>query len=138
MRERVGALICVDSRILLIHRCRQGQTYFITPGGAIEQGEGREDACLREVEEETGLVVTSLRWHRTIHGDKGPEHYFVVDEYRGVPELGGPEAERNCPTNSYQLQWVPLAALSGTKAYPYELKEWVRSLALVSSRRKDI
>ena len=36
-----------------------GTGKYVMPGGKVEPGEGLEDACVREVAEETGLVVAA-------------------------------------------------------------------------------
>ena len=56
----VNALIFDDrGRVLLEHRSDNG--WWGLPGGAVEVGESVSEAVLREVEEETGLIVTIRR-----------------------------------------------------------------------------
>lgn len=50
-----GCIFDVEGRILLVHQTGEG--VWSTPGGAIEPGERPATACVREVREETGLVV---------------------------------------------------------------------------------
>ncbi|MGH8825150.1 MAG: NUDIX hydrolase [Jiangellaceae bacterium] len=86
-------LIDADGRVLLFHDSDPGlegaPRFWITPGGGIDRGETVEQAALREVAEESGLILESsdLRGpiaHRTVvHGysDKVVEQdetYFVV------------------------------------------------------------
>ena len=40
---------------------RNGVEYFVTPGGHIDEGESPTDACVREVMEETGIEVKTVR-----------------------------------------------------------------------------
>jgi 8-oxo-dGTP pyrophosphatase MutT (NUDIX family) len=54
-----GALIeSADGLLLVRNRRRDGSHDWSTPGGVIEEGEKLLDGLAREVEEETGLVVT--------------------------------------------------------------------------------
>jgi 8-oxo-dGTP pyrophosphatase MutT (NUDIX family) len=54
-----GALIESDDGLLLVrNRRRDGSHDWSTPGGVIEEGEDLLAGLAREVEEETGLVVT--------------------------------------------------------------------------------
>jgi 8-oxo-dGTP diphosphatase len=64
--EAAGPVACVgavisdeDGRILLILRGHEpAMGLWSIPGGRIEPGESDEDAVVREIREETGLVVT--------------------------------------------------------------------------------
>src|SRR5260370_2884864 len=57
----VGAIIKDDAgRLLLINRGHQpGQGLWSVPGARVQAGETDEEALVREVREETGLVVTT-------------------------------------------------------------------------------
>ncbi len=55
-----GGLIELDGRLLLVkNRRRDGSLDWTTPGGVIDEGESLIEGLTREVEEETGLTVTS-------------------------------------------------------------------------------
>lgn len=54
----VGALVLQDRNILLVRRVNEpGKGKWSIPGGTVELGESLKDAVIREVYEETGLVV---------------------------------------------------------------------------------
>jgi 8-oxo-dGTP diphosphatase len=54
----VSAAIVRDGRVLLVRRARPpAMGLFTLPGGAVEAGETLAEAVVREVREETGLVV---------------------------------------------------------------------------------
>ena len=49
-----GGIVVRDGRVLVVHRPRHDD--WSLPKGKLERGESWEDAALREVEEESGLV----------------------------------------------------------------------------------
>jgi ADP-ribose pyrophosphatase YjhB (NUDIX family) len=54
----VSAAILHEGRVLLVRRARNpAQGLFSLPGGVVEAGETLSEAVMREVREETGLVV---------------------------------------------------------------------------------
>lgn len=56
-RVRVAALIVIDGRVVLVRHRAGSSTYHLLPGGGVRHRETLEDALVREVAEETGLVV---------------------------------------------------------------------------------
>src|SRR5579875_2625816 len=54
---RAQVVLLRGDRILLARHERPGHTYWVLPGGAVEEGETPEEAAVREVREETGLEV---------------------------------------------------------------------------------
>jgi len=66
-REASRGIIVKDDNILLSHEKNIGQ--WMTPGGGLEANETPEECCIREVAEETGLVVNPK------------ECFLVVKEY---------------------------------------------------------
>ena len=67
IREGCRGIVIKDGRILLSYEKNVDQ--YLIPGGGIEEGESLVDCCIREIREETGLVV------------KPKEHYLTLDEY---------------------------------------------------------
>lgn len=51
---RVGALIAKDGKILMVESCRR---YLYSVGGRIKVGETAKEAVVREVFEETGVLL---------------------------------------------------------------------------------
>lgn len=118
VRIRAAAIIVKDDRVAVIKRRKKGRSYVIFPGGGVKPGESPEAACLREVREELGLGVLINGPGTVIKRRDGLQHFFpaITTEERLV--LGEPEASRNCPANSYEPAWVPLAELRRMKVKP--------------------
>ncbi len=56
-RIRVAAIIVQDDSILLVRHVKDGQTYWLLPGGGVEFGESLEEALVRELQEEANLDI---------------------------------------------------------------------------------
>lgn len=57
-----AAIIVNEGRVLMVRRrVSEGELMWQFPAGAIEPGEGAQDAAVRETDEETGLSVKALR-----------------------------------------------------------------------------
>ncbi|MGQ4513649.1 NUDIX domain-containing protein [Streptomyces sp. DW26H14] len=56
------AIIAHEGAVLMIRRRqREGELLWAFPGGAVEEGETAEEAAVREVTEEVGLTVESVK-----------------------------------------------------------------------------
>ena len=114
-----------DGRLLVIHRHKRGESYDAIPGGKLEPGETPEEAAVREVAEETGLTIRVGAPVFVLDNEGRREFYFDALEAKGEPVLGGPEAERNSPENSYVLAWIQLRDLNDAPVKPSTLKTWM-------------
>jgi 8-oxo-dGTP pyrophosphatase MutT (NUDIX family) len=107
----VAAAADPDSAVvaLIARRTRRGSLEWVLPKGHIEPGETAEQAAVREVEEETGIlgrvlhslgtidywfVVDTRRVHKTVH-------HYVLEAVAG--ELSHDDVEVEL------VEWVPLA-----------------------------
>jgi len=59
-RAAIGLIFSEDKREVLLV-LRRDVPLWVLPGGGIEEGETEEEACRRELEEETGLKVLLVR-----------------------------------------------------------------------------
>lgn len=108
-KTRTGcrAVILREGKILLSHETGTG--WWLVPGGGLEQGETPEECCIREVEEETGVLVKPLRQFLTLYEYyeeyRYISHYFICEiTGRGQMHLTENEAARGL-----EPAWLPLS-----------------------------
>jgi len=129
MDKRVCAIIIKDNRILLMHRIKNGQEYFVFPGGGIKENESEEDAVIREIKEELSLNAKTDKLAFQIENRGQQELYFLIKEFSGTPRLSGPEKDRMNDNNQYYPEWIDLDTASNLpNFYPEEARKKLREL----------
>ncbi|MFP3707915.1 NUDIX domain-containing protein [Paraburkholderia sp. SIMBA_009] len=85
MKERATILCCRHGKILLVDR---GRSRWALPGGAIRRKEAPGDAALRELLEETSLVVSNVQYVFQFVGLNKRHHVFLSvlgDDFQARP-----------------------------------------------------
>lgn len=123
-KVRADLLIVDNHEILLMHRIKNGDEYFVLPGGSVEPGESLVEGATREAKEETGLDVKIDKELWRYHNDAdGRDHVcFLVSKYSGILKLGHPEVDRMTENNKYFLEWHELKELKDIRIYPEDTK----------------
>ena len=112
-KTRAGsrAVIVRDGKILLSHETVAG--WWLVPGGGVEGEETPEECCVREVEEETGVIVRPLRQFLTLYEYyeeyRYISHYFVC-EVTGKGRQRLTDAERR---RGVEPRWLDLQEAVG-------------------------
>lgn len=132
MRIRSAAVIVEGDHLLVIARRKDGRDYCVLPGGGVEESESLQDACLRELLEETGLrgsIAGSL--NVPVHVDASVVYSVVRVDSRDV-SLGDPERERMSESNWYEPRWLPVGSLEDIVLVPDSARRAVRAVLATS------
>ena len=101
-------------QILLIHRWKNREEYFVIPGGGSESGETAVKAAQREIQEELGwsLSEKQLQTAFTFRNGHRLEIYFrATIRHTSAPMIQGEEALRSHAQNIYQPEWLDIEAI---------------------------
>lgn len=145
--ERAVGIIVKDNKILVFRRIKESNRYFAFPGGGVEEGETAKAAVLREMKEELCidakidkfLFTVSIEQKNNnlfhIEAGKGATGYsrdqlfYLIKDFKGIPQLGGPEKERSSKTNQYHIEWIPFSSIEKTvDLYPIEGRDKLAEL----------
>ncbi len=111
MQKRVRGILIEDGMITLIKRTRDGKTFYVFPGGGVEERETEEQALKREMKEELGLdvLVKDLIVKQNFGKPKSKEcmNFFYICEKRGG-KLGTGKGPEYTPGNGYKGTHEPV------------------------------
>ena len=107
-RPSVRGIIIKDSKVAMIHSLKYD--YYKLPGGGIEHGETHEETLIREVREESGLIVKAesiqeFGYVRRIEKGK-VEDIFIQDNYYYLCEVDEVQVEQNLDDYEEKEQFV--------------------------------
>jgi 8-oxo-dGTP diphosphatase len=121
----VGAIVRDQAgRLLVIQRANPPAAgCWSIPGGRVEPGESDEQAVLREMSEETGLVVDVGEMVGIVERDGPGGSVYVIHDYSCIV-IGG---ELTPGDDAADARWVTEAELAGLECSPglrESLTEW--------------
>lgn len=110
----VGAIIIENENVLIVRRGQPPKMgAWSIPGGGVHLGEDLEEACMREVKEETGLDVEILSEGRVLNRitrddwERIQFHYVLIDFV--CRPVGG---TLQAASDISEARWVPLSEVS--------------------------
>ncbi|ORT57964.1 NUDIX hydrolase [Streptomyces sp. CB03238] len=115
-----AAVIVHEGRVLMVRRrVSEGPLSWQFPAGKVEPGETREEAAVRETEEETGLTVAAMK----LLGERVHPKTGRLMSYTACEVVGG-TAHVAAPEELAELAWVPHGEIP--QYVPYGLFEPVQ------------
>ena len=120
-------VIVQAGRVALIKRVRAGRTYYLFPGGGVEEGETPEQAAIREAHEELGVEVELGEPRYEEDFDRSRFVYFearIVGGEFGTglwPDHAERDADARERSGTHEPAWVLLDELDGLDIRPRAL-----------------
>ena len=143
---RVCAIIISDGKILAMHDERS--PYFYLPGGRVKMGETSEDAVIREVREELGIIAKIARplWLNQAFFTEDVDHlryhelciYFLMDISETDLLERGNEFTVNEGKKTHIFEWLDFDQLKEEYFYPLFLKKEIFNLPNEFTIRTEI
>ncbi len=127
--DRAVAIIVKDDKALVMHRINRGKEYYTFIGGGIEEGESTEQAVVREVWEESSIVMKPERLvYKVEWANNGSVQYFYLCSYvSGEPILAEDSVEkelmRTNPEQHYEPIWLDVSRIPEVLLYPLEVAD---------------
>lgn len=120
-RNRGSSVIIEGDKVAVIKRNREGEEYYVFPGGGIENDETPEQATIRETFEELGVHI-GIKEHLGTVEFNGLQHFFLAKIVDGIFGTGqGEEFERNRNRGQYEPMWIPISDLESLDVRPIEI-----------------
>ncbi len=132
MEKRVRAIIIKDNKILTIKRTKPDATFWVFPGGGVEEGETNEKALIRECKEELGVDVKVdnlfLEMDSKTPKTIGQREYFYFCEIKGG-KLGSGDGPEFCKNTLYvgkfDIEWIDINNFKNIGLRPSEIKDLI-------------
>lgn len=143
---RVCAMIISGNKILAMHDERS--PYYFLPGGRVKIGETAEDAVIREVQEELGIVpkITRALWLNQAFFKEDVDNlnyhelciYFLMDIRDTALLLRGEKFTTNEEGRTHTFEWLEFDRLKNEYFYPSFLKKDIFNLPNSFTIRTEI
>ncbi|MGG3624261.1 NUDIX domain-containing protein [Bacillus gobiensis] len=127
MRDRGSAVLIENNQVALIKRKREDSTYYVFPGGGIENGETAEQAAVRETKEELGVTIIVIGLLAKVRFN-GIQYFFLAEIIGGDFGTGQGKEFSNKKRGTYEPLWIDIHSLSSIDIRPREVSERIQSL----------
>lgn len=126
--KQTSITICIkDDQILLMRRVKNGQEYYVCPGGGRDEGETLEQTVVREIQEETTLTVEPVRLAYKVTWSHGDENYYYICKYISgephLPEDSEEYGQMQTENTVYDPRCVNVSRLPDLLVFPLEVRD---------------
>lgn len=132
-QDAVSVILLEEGRVLLVRRANPpSHNLYAFPGGRVDPGERLEEAALRELREETGLIARDPRPHRVYDLIERDEigmitSHFLLTVFRATLDPASP-ADPVAADDALEAGWFELAAATDLPM-PESVRECLAELA---------
>ncbi|HOD51804.1 MAG TPA: NUDIX hydrolase [Candidatus Hydrogenedentes bacterium] len=116
-RIRAAAILRKGDSVLLVQHQKEGQTYWLLPGGGVNFGESLAEALQREVREETGLDI-SVGDIALVNDSLSPDKRCHIVNICFWGEVRGGILTKGSDPRLCQARFVPIRDISGFSMLP--------------------
>ncbi|MEU4395541.1 NUDIX domain-containing protein [Kribbella sp. NPDC023855] len=106
---RAGIVLPTTLGVAAIERVRDGITYYVLPGGQLEDGETPPEAAVRESHEELGLIVRVEDLVAVVNFRGSTQYYYRAEPLGGEFGTGAGEemaSPASSKAGSYRPVWL--------------------------------
>jgi 8-oxo-dGTP diphosphatase len=129
MQKRVRGILVDKGIITLLKRVKKSETYYVFPGGDVEEDESVKQALKRELKEELGIDVNIRKLLVKKRFDRGKteqiEYFYICEKTGG--KIGTGECPEFQPGNEYdgthEVVQFPINKIKTLRFLPEEVKE---------------
>ena len=133
---RAGVVLLSDEGVAMIERVRDGKTYYTLPGGQLDEGETPQEAAVREIHEELGLIVKLHGLVSVVQFRASTQYYYRAEVLGGEFGTGSGE-ELSSPAESeagsYRPVWLEPEQLAVLDVRPRDL---AKALSAAPDRKR--
>ena len=114
---RVSVVVVEDGKILLVKHRKGNKQYWVLPGGRLEYGETFIDCAVRELREETGLIIEAEKFIFLSEAIAPDRSRHIVNVYLKAKITGGKLQLGDEPVLA-GVDFLPLADLEQITLFP--------------------
>lgn len=138
-RKRVRGIVFLDGKIVSMYREFQGRCFYTFPGGGMEEGETEEECVKREVFEEFGMIVKSIKKVYVYENERSLEFFYTCEWVSGEFGSGvGEEFQPNRDRGIYRPTLLEIEDIPNLPLMPPEVaKAFVEDFKLSGKNLRD-